>query len=109
MNITIRQGETLQVGFSADDLSAQTVRLVAVDEGGQVVVDELASFSTVDGKRVASISTENTLLAVGEYEYMITIEYQDGTLEKLPDADLCEGDCELPKLIVCKAIDLEVS
>lgn len=100
MDITLRQGETLQIPVEADDLSAQTVQFQAVKDG-IIFIDETESF--VDGK--ATIFTNDTLLEIGEYQYMLTITYSDGVIDKLPDPSAClNGDCELPQLIICQGV-----
>lgn len=109
-DLQIRQGETLTLNIESDDLTAETIRLVAKKPNENAIIDELENFSTVDGKRIAVIETSDTNKPVGTYEYMLTITYADGSIKKLPDASACEeGDCELPELTICEAIDLEVS
>lgn len=108
-NIALRRGETLELTITADDLTADTILFTAANDDG-IVISETANFSTVDGDRVATIKTDDTLIDVGEYSYMLTITYSDGVVDKLPDADSCEDDgCDLPTLTICEAIDLEVS
>jgi len=102
MNISIRRGETLELGITADDLTAQTVQMIVEDDDG-IIINETENFTTVDGKRVAVIETNNTNHDLGEYEYMLTIVYADGTIEKLPDVTDCE-ECELPTLTICKSL-----
>lgn len=102
MNISIRQGETLELDFTIDDLTAETVRLIVENDDG-IIINEVANFSTVSGKRVASISTTNTNHDLGEYEYMLSVTYSDGVVEKLPDVAGCE-DCDLPTLTICKSL-----
>lgn len=105
MDITIRQGETLQIPIEADDSSAVGVQFQAAQDG-VVYIDETENF--VDGK--ATIKTDDTQLATGEYEYMLTVTYSDGVIDKLPDpGDCMDGDCELPKLIVCQGTFTGVS
>lgn len=109
-NLQIRQGETLTLNIESDDLTAQTVRIVVKKPNENAIIDEIANFSTVDGKRVAVLETTDTNKPVDTYQYMLTIEYADGTIKKLPDASNCDdGDCSLPELEICKALDLEVS
>lgn len=109
-NLQIRQGETLTLNIQSDDSSADTVRIVVKKPNENAIIDEMASFSVVDGKTVAIISTSDTNKPIDTYQYMLTITYTDGSIKKLPDASDCEeGDCTLPELIICEAIDLEVS
>lgn len=101
MDITIRQGETLQIPIVADDTSAVSVQFQVAQEG-IIYIDETEAFTIVDDKAEATIETNDTNLATGEYEYMLTITYSDGVVDKLPDVDSCDGDCALPKFIVCE-------
>lgn len=109
MDISIRQGETLELNITADDLTADTVELIVADTEGSVIINETANFDTVDNKRIATISTLDTDHPVAEYEYMLTIVYEDGYIEKLPDVSDCEGDCSLPKLNICKSLEVAIS
>lgn len=107
MKLNIRQGETLEIEIIADDDSADTVNLLVADSDGNTVIDETENFSTNNGITSATIRTDDTDHEVGEYEYMLTIVYEDGFIEKLPDAD-CE-DCDLPILNICKTLLPEFS
>lgn len=110
MDMQIRQGETLTLNIQSDDPTAENVRLVVKKPNENAVIDIMADFSVVDGETVAIIETSQTNLPVGVYEYMLTITYSDASIKKLPDASDCEeGDCDLPELTICEAIDLEVS
>lgn len=109
MDIKIRQGETLEITFTADDDTADTIQLIAKNDDQGEIINETANFSTIEGKRIATITTNDTVHPVDDYEYMLVIEYNDGFIEKLPDAADCEDDCDLPTLSICEAIDLEVS
>lgn len=109
-NLQIRQGDTLTLTIESDDTTADTVRIVVKKPNVTAVIDEIASFSLVDGKTIAIIETSDTNIPIDTYNYMLTITYTDGTIKKLPDASNCtDGDCELPELTVCEALDLEVS
>jgi hypothetical protein len=109
MDISIRQGETLQIPVVADDITATTVRFIATQEG-VIVYDLTETFSVVDGKANATIRTEDTFIETGEYEYMLVVKYSDGTTDILPDTENCiDDDCELPKLIMCKGLPSGVS
>lgn len=105
-NETIRQGETFEVTITDTDLTADTVTLTISNE--DITVSESAGYSTIDDKRVATITLNSPSLIVGEYKYMYTIEYTTGFIQKLPDIEQnCDdGSCELPKFIVCEANDI---
>lgn len=108
--ITIRQGETLQIPITVDDTSAISVRFVAADSTGIIIIDETEAFATNDGKATATIFTNDTLIEAGEYEYMLQINYTDNVIDILPDSSDCSGgDCALPKLIICESLLYGVS
>lgn len=104
MDLTIRQGETLQIPIESSDVSAETVQFQAAKDG-VIYIDETAQF--VNGK--ATIWTNNTDIQIGVYEWMLTVTYSDGLIDKLPDQNDCEeDDCKLPTLTVCKGDLTEV-
>lgn len=108
MDLSIRQGETLSLTITVDDLTADTVRFLAENGDGDSI-DETVNFSTVDGVRTASIETNDTNLPIGDYEYMLTVTYDGGIVEKLPDSNCDSEDCSLPTLTICEALDVGVS
>lgn len=108
-DINIRRGETLEITIIADDISATTVKLTVAETDGTVVLTQTENFATDDGDRIATIKTNDTDIPEATYEYMLTITYDDGTVEKLPDVSDCEDNCDLPTLTICKALDDGVS
>lgn len=110
MDITIRQGETLQIPVTINDPSADSVRFVAANEDGLIILDITEQFTVSDNKATATISTDDTLLETGEYKYQLVVTYTDGIIDILPDPNECNGDdCELPKLIICESLLAGVS
>jgi hypothetical protein len=107
--ITLRQGETLELSVTADDLTAITLQLLVADEDDSIVIDVTENFTTVDGKRIATIQTNDTNLPVGDYQYMLKLTYPDDVIEMLPDTASCDDDCSLPVLSICKSLSQEVS
>lgn len=57
---------------------------------------------------VADFQSETGIpsLPVGVYEYMLYENYADGLPIAYPDPDNCIGDCELPTLTICEAIEV---
>lgn len=108
-NIKIRQGETLTLNVTSEDESAETLRLVVKKEDESAIIDETASYVSDGGKWIASISTDDTNHALGEYLYMFTVTYSDGSIKKFPEADECDDGCDFPTLKICEALDLGVS
>lgn len=111
-DMRIRQGETLTLTIIEKDLTAESVTFTAKKTDDIPVISQTVSFVTEDDVRVAEFNIDTTAIPVDEdgYAYMYTINYSDGTVEKLPDSDECDSDdCELPVLIICEAIDVGVS
>jgi hypothetical protein len=103
-NISIRQGETFEMGIECDDTSALSVRFLATSEG-VAYIDEIEQF--IDGQ--ATIRTEATNIPLGDYEFTLTITYSDGVIDILPDSSECSGDdCALPVLTICKTNNPQV-
>lgn len=111
MDIKIRKGESVPLTLTSKDETAISVQFLASDSDDQIVINESASFSDVDGKRIAYLvlSSDDTDLDVGEYKYMYVITYPDDIVRKLPDVSNCEGDCTLPTLTICESIEVGVS
>lgn len=107
--LKIRQGETLSIKIESEDESAVTARFISRKENETPVIDVVASFAAVDGKWVAMIETTDTNKPVGDYLYSVVLTFLDDTIDKLPDPDECEGDCDFPTLTICEALDLGVS
>lgn len=110
MDITIRQGETLQIPVTINDNSASTVRFVVADSEGAIILDITENFTVTENKATATISTDDTLIETGTYPYQLVVTYSDGVVDILPDPNECSGeDCELPNLIVCESLLYGVS
>lgn len=106
MDIFIRKGETLELNIKADDNTAETVQFLVAQDDGTVLINETANFTTEDEVTSATIRTNDTNHPLGSYDYQFTITYSDDFIEILPDSSACTGDCELPKLTICEAIDV---
>ena len=99
-DLTIRQGETLTVDVETDRTDAVTVKMEIATT--PTMLEDTATF--VDLKAQIKFSATETNVPVGEYDYMLTIEYVNGDIEKLPDANCLDGSGELPKVNVLKSI-----
>lgn len=93
----IQQGETLRLTVTVAEEGANTAELVATD-GTSNVLTSLVNF---DGL-TADLSTTETVIPPGTYDYYVRITWDDDTVDILPDASDCEDECEFPKLIVCE-------
>jgi hypothetical protein len=96
-DITIGQGETIRQTITVEDDGADTATFIATDG-----VSNLIEFEVAFVEKVANISTTDTIIPVGTYDYYIRIDWSDGTVDYLPDFSDCEGECTLPSLIVCE-------
>jgi len=103
-NLTVRQGETLPLLWENDEAGADTATLTISDDSG-VVLAITTTFEDLQAD--LTVSAEQTeALGIGLFDYMITLIYEDGTVEKYPDVSGC-NECELPQLEVCDANDIE--
>jgi hypothetical protein len=110
-DLTIRTGETLPITFQTDDTSDTGTAVLTVK---QAVDSPTAAISKsapiVGGVADLTLSAADTTITPGDYLYQITATYDDGTVEKYPDQEGCDGDeCGFPQLTVCEALDLGVS
>ena len=103
-DMNVRWGATLPLTLTNDE-EADTAT-ITISQDDVIVLTKSASF--VDLEADLTLTAEETELDPGVYDYMITIEYADGTIEKYPDIEGCD-DCTLPTLTVCDTNDNEVS
>lgn len=96
-DMTYQQGETIRLTVTVEEEGAETAEFVAND-GTVDVINSLASF---DGL-TADISTSDTDITPGSYNYYIRVTWDDGTIDILPDTSNCDGECEFPQLIICE-------
>jgi len=102
--ITFRQGETVPLPIEIDDDQAVQAIFTVTDSDDVVILQITEPF--VDNVANIELSSTQTLLPVGTYNWQITIDYGDDKFVKLPDNTDCE-ECGLPELIVCAANDLD--
>lgn len=104
-DMSVRYGATLPLLLTNDEGSVSTARLT-LSQAGVVKFTKLASFVGLEAD--LTMTALETKLPVGEYDYMITVTYIDGSVEKYPNLENC-SDCELPTLEICEANDAQVS
>lgn len=102
-DITIGQGETIRQTVTVHDQGAVTATFIATDGTTNVVEEAVAfgAFTEEDGA-TADISTTDTIIPVGSYDYYIKIDWDDSSVDYLPDFSDCDGECDLPQLIICE-------
>lgn len=94
---SIIQGETLRLTVTVTETGAETAELFAYDELGNTI-EKTATF---DGM-VADLSTNDTDVPDGDYEYYIRVNWDDGSNDIIVKKDDCDGEeCELPVITVC--------
>lgn len=96
-DFTIGQGETIRDKITVEEEGAVSATFIATD-GVTNVIEEIALF---DGL-TAYMNTSDTAIPPAEYEYYYKIVWDDGSVDYVPDFRNCDGECSLPKLIICE-------
>lgn len=96
-DMTYQQGETIRLTVTVEEEGAATAEFVAND-GTTDVITSIANF---DGL-TADISTSDTEVNPGSYNYYVRITWDDDTVDILPDTSNCDGECVFPQLIICE-------
>lgn len=102
-NLTVWHNARLDLQFvvEEDDVESITIALQDSDDNNyeftQPVVDNVADFQSEDG--IPS-------LPVGEYTYMVYENYDEGLPAAYPDPDNCDGECDLPTITICEAVEV---
>lgn len=99
-NMTVRWGATLPLTLFNDE-EADTAT-ITISQDDSVVLTKTSPF--VDLEADLTLDADETELTPGVYEYMITVVYDDGAIEKYPDTEGCT-DCDLPTIEVCDTND----
>lgn len=98
-------GDTVPLTSTAPDSTASAATLVVGVVGSQAVLTKTALFVTDVAD--LTITDEENIIPVGEYKYMIIVDYTDGSQLTFPKPDDCEPE-NLPDFIVKSRI-LDVS
>ena len=101
-NLTAWQNARLDLQFYAEDDDALSATLVLKNgdttyEFTQPFVDKIADFQSEVGI---------TALPVGVYDYMVYEHYDSGLPAAYPDPRNCDGECDLPTITICEAIEV---
>lgn len=96
-DIQLQQGETLRLTVTVEDEGAATAEFVATDG----VTDVLTSTVAFTGL-TADVSTNDTAINPGSYDYYVRITWDDGSIDILPNAADCYGECDFPQLVICE-------
>lgn len=96
-DIQIGQGETIRDTITVEEEGAVTATFVATD-GESNVIEEIVNF---DGL-TAEVVVLDTVKPPGTYDYYYKITWDDDSVDYIPDFSNCQGECELPQLIICE-------
>jgi hypothetical protein len=105
-NLSVRKQATLPLTLIIDDGDDAISAKITISKDDVIYREVVAAVATSQAD--LTLDTSDTDLPLGIYDYMITITYTGGVVEKLPETDGCD-DCELPTLEICEANDVEVS
>jgi len=101
--LSTRQRETLSIVWENDETGADMATITITEKvTGALVLTKTVSFVGLIAD--LSLTPVETDIPVSEYDYMITIIYLDGTVEKYPDVSGC-SECTLPTFEVCISND----
>lgn len=101
MDLKTRRGETLPIIWEIDETGADTAT-ITISDGDTIILTKTVPFNGLTAD--LTLSASETDILVKKYEYMVTLVYTDGTVEKYPDVSGCSS-CSLPVFEVCKAND----
>lgn len=96
-DMQIGQGETIRDTITVEEEGAVTATFVATD-GTTNVIEEAVAFNGM----TADVVVTDTAINPGSYDYYYKIEWDDDSVDYIPDFSQCEGECVLPKLIICE-------
>lgn len=96
-DLTYQQGETIRLTVTVEEEGAATAEFVATDG----TTDVITSTANFDGL-TADLTTNDTVIAPGSYDYYIRITWDDDSVDILPDTADCDGECIFPQLIICE-------
>lgn len=96
-NISVWQNDTVPLTSSKPDETAETATLLIGEVGEEAIFSLTAEYEgdTAD----LTITDEENDIAVGEYKWMVNVQYSDGASRTFPNPDQCEPD-DLPDFIV---------
>lgn len=107
---SIVQGETFRIGvsikISEEDAGLVDANLVVFNENNVVIIENTAPFiesETIPLLQQSDLSTTDTDIEPGTYNYFVRINWDDDTNDVVPDSECIEsGECEYMKLIICE-------
>lgn len=104
-DITIRQGGKLS--FEVQRADEQAISATFMFGDNELLVSDTVAYDS-DGIAFFEFGSPDTD-DVGEYSYQVNENFETGSPDIYPNIDDCDGDCDLPKVIICEALPLESS
>lgn len=103
--MTIRQGSRL--AFNVQRADDNAVSATFIFSNGTLTFDIT---ETYDSEGLAHFEFGSPYTDVlGDYEYQVNENFSSGSPDIYPNMDNCDGDCDFPKLTICKALPMETS
>lgn len=96
-DMQIGQGETIRDTITVKEEGAVNATFIATD-GTTNVIEEVVAF---DGL-TAEVVVLDTAITPGTYDYYYKIDWDDDSVDYIPDFSQCNGECVLPQLIICE-------
>lgn len=106
-DLNVPYSTTLSQSFDTDDLAAESVQFILVQDGvDTVLLDAPLEIDPNDSTRqIADLTLDGTKTSIdtpdNNYKLMLIYGPNDRIRLPEPDADCMTGDCDLPKFYVC--------
>lgn len=100
-NMKIRAGARLNFTIEQADPESISATFIAVS-GNVTITDTVPYINGVANFQFDSPDTD----VVGTYEYQINENFASGSPDIYPNTDNCEGDCDLPTLVICESLEI---
>lgn len=103
MDLQIRAGArlTFTVQRASDDAVSAT--FIAVLDTPETIITDTVAYDS-EGLAVFEFDSPDTDI-VGTYEYQVNENFEEGSPDIYPSLDGCDGDCDLPNLIICESLE----
>lgn len=108
-NKSIIQGESFRIAVSLKltdtDPGLVNAQLIVFGSNNLIAIVETSGFSlnSETGEYESDLTTTDTDISPGTYQYFVKINWDDGTNDVIPDLDDCSSSdtCEYPSVTVC--------
>lgn len=109
----IKWGSTFSFVIEMEEGDNDAIAAQLIISSGASVAPLIVKTGTFEDNVVdLSVPAEEMQIAPGKYKYEFSITYSNGKVSKFPedddDYDCEDGNCELPTLEVCEALDMHV-